>query len=97
MLSTIALKSEPKIVNVALQLNRTQRPYASRGIFARVRCDGACLIGANAVVTVGGAKPFTDYSSLYHLNERRHEDLQDRVQARPAAGTEDRARNITSA
>ena len=67
VLSTIALKSEPKIVNVALQLNRTQRPYASRGIFARVRCDGACLIGANAVVTVGGAKPFTDYSSLYHL------------------------------
>jgi hypothetical protein len=32
-----------------------------------VRCDGACLIGANAVVTVGGAKPFTDYSNLYHL------------------------------
>ena len=68
VLSTIALKSEPKIVNVALQLNRTQRPYASHAIFARVRCDGACLIGANAVVTVGGAKPFTDYSSLYRLS-----------------------------
>jgi hypothetical protein len=25
-------------------------------------------MGANAVVTVGGAKPFTDYSSVYHLN-----------------------------
>ena len=65
--STIALKSEPKIVNVGLQLNHSQRPYRARGIFARVRCDGACLIGANAVVTVGGAKPFTDYSTLYHL------------------------------
>ena len=67
-LSAVALESEPKIVNVGLQLNRAQRPYASRGIFARVRCDGACLIGANAVVTVGGAKPFTVYSSLYHMN-----------------------------
>lgn len=66
-LSTVALATEPKLVDVALQLNRSQHPYRARGIFARVRCDGACLMGANAVVRVGGAKPFTDYSSLYHL------------------------------
>lgn len=66
-LEAIALQSEPKIVNVALQLNRSQRPYRAHAIFARVRCTGACVMGANAVVTVGGARPFTDYSSLYHL------------------------------
>jgi hypothetical protein len=67
-LATAALQAEPKIVNVGLQLNRAQRPYAAHGIFATIRCDGACVMGSNAVVTVGGAKPFTDYSSLYHLS-----------------------------
>ena len=65
-LATIALQVEPPIVDVALRLNLSQRPYAAGGIYARVRCSGACLMGAKAVITVGNDKPFTDYSNLYH-------------------------------
>lgn len=67
-LSALALHSQPKIVGVALRLNRNQRPYAAGGIYARVGCSGGCLMGASAVVTIAGARPFTDYSSLYHLS-----------------------------
>jgi kumamolisin len=66
-LAAAALSAQPKLVHITLTLPPRQRPVFYRGVFAKVTCDGACLTGAYATVSIAGSKPFTDYSNLYTL------------------------------
>ena len=66
-LAKAAQTLQPKIVNVSLAVAAGQQPVRARHVFARVSCDGPCLIGALTKVAIGNGRPFTDYSSLYHL------------------------------
>ena len=66
-LAQVALSTERPLVNVGVSVNPAQRPYTAHGVFARVSCSGACLMGALATIRIGRGKPFTDFSNLYHL------------------------------
>jgi kumamolisin len=69
-LSQSAMKAEPVLAQVSMTLPGAQHPVKSEGIYAQVSCSGACDMGAYARVTVPGAKTFTAFASLVHVDGR---------------------------
>jgi kumamolisin len=65
--ATVALASQPAIVNVGLSLPVHQRPIAAGQIKAAVSCSGKCVLGALAYVKIGRQAPFKVESRLYTL------------------------------
>jgi subtilase family serine protease len=68
--ANLALAAQPKIVDVSLGLPDHQHPVAAKKIRTTVSCTGACVIGALAVVQIGGGRPFDVFSDLFHLSKK---------------------------
>jgi subtilase family serine protease len=75
-LSLVALATQPKVVYVGLSLPARQRPVAARHLLVTVSCTGGCRFGAYARVTIGRARPFTDYSGLHRMSRAGRHTVQ---------------------
>jgi hypothetical protein len=66
----LALRFQPKIVNVGLSLPGHQRPVANHKILATVSCSGSCMMAAAARVRLAGSGSFEADSSVYRLRAK---------------------------
>jgi kumamolisin len=61
---SVALSTQPAIVNISMTVPQRQSPVRDKKIKTTVTCSGKCLAGAFATFKVGHLKPFKVYSKL---------------------------------
>jgi subtilisin family serine protease len=62
-----AESAQAALANVTLRVASDQRPFADRGIRAKVHCSASCDVRVRAKVVIRHRTPFIDYSKLVYI------------------------------